>query len=226
MDNIFEERNIQKAIIQLGVPAMLGQLATLIYNIVDTYFVSLTKMPAQIAAVTLCSPILLIVMSVSSVFGMGGASVIARILGAKQDHDAKRCVNYCFYTLAIAGGITLAIGLLLVEPIARLAGADAENLGYTCDYLRWIFLGAPFIILSTGMAHILRATALVKEAMVSIMLGNAINILFDWVFIVLLGMARPAPLRRPPSAICAQRLTSSSAYVFTRVSCEICTPCG
>lgn len=188
MNSVFEERNIQKAIVTLGVPAMLGQLATLIYNIVDTYFVSLTDMPAQIAAVTLCSPILLIVMSVSSVFGMGGASVIARLLGAKKQGDAEKCVNYCFYTLAISGVVTLFLGLLLVEPIARLAGADAENIVYTCDYLRWIFIGAPFIILSTGMAHILRSTALIKEAMISILLGNAVNILFDWIFIVLLGM--------------------------------------
>ena len=188
MNSIFEERNIQKAIVKIGVPAMLGQLATLVYNIVDTYFVSLTNMPAQIAAVTLCSPILLIVMSVSSVFGMGGASVIARLLGAKKNADAERCVNYSFYTLAGAGIVTLAIGLLLIEPIARLAGADAENIGYTCDYLRWIFLGAPFIILSTGMAHILRSTALIKDAMISIILGNAVNVLFDWIFIVLMGL--------------------------------------
>ena len=188
MQNVFEERNIQKAIIKLGVPAMLGQLATLIYNIVDTYFVSLTNMPAQIAAVTLCSPILLIVMSVSSVFGMGGASVIARLLGAKRLKDAERCVNYSFYTLALSGIITLIIGMVLVEPIARLAGADAENIAYTCDYLRWLFLGAPFIILSTGMAHILRSTAFIKDAMISIVFGNLVNILFDWIFIVLMGM--------------------------------------
>ena len=188
MQNVFEERNIQKAIIKLGVPAMLGQLATLIYNIVDTYFVSLTNMPAQIAAVTLCSPILLIVMSVSSVFGMGGASVIARLLGAKRLKDAERCVNYSFYTLALSGIITLIIGMVLVEPIARLAGADAENIAYTCDYLRWLFLGAPFIIISTGMAHILRSTAFIKDAMISIVFGNLVNILFDWIFIVLMGM--------------------------------------
>ena len=64
MSNVFEEKNIQKLIVTLGIPAMLGTLATLIYNMADTYFVSMTKNPAQIAAVTLCTPILLIIMSV------------------------------------------------------------------------------------------------------------------------------------------------------------------
>ena len=49
---------------RVGLPAMLGQLTTLIYNIADTFFVSMTKEPAMIAAVTLCAPILLIIMSI------------------------------------------------------------------------------------------------------------------------------------------------------------------
>ena len=78
MVSVYEEKNISKAIMRAGLPAMLGQLTTLIYNIADTFFVSLTKEPAAIAAVTLCAPILLIIMSIACIFGMGGSSVIAR----------------------------------------------------------------------------------------------------------------------------------------------------
>lgn len=81
MTTVYEEQNISKAVLRMGLPAMLGQITTLIYNIADTYFVSLTKEPAMIAAVTLCTPILLIIMSIASIFGMGGNSVIARLLG-------------------------------------------------------------------------------------------------------------------------------------------------
>lgn len=188
MSTVFEEKNIQKTIWTLGVPAMLGQLATLIYNIVDTYFVSLTRSPAQIAAVTLCTPILLIVMSVSSIFGMGGGSLIARKMGAKETDEAKTCVNYSTWTMAFSGAVTLAVGLVLLRPIAVLAGADAENVEYTCDYLRWIFLGAPFIILATGLVHILRSTGLVKEATTGVIFGNLVNVALDWLFIVRLQM--------------------------------------
>ena len=71
MTSVYEEKNISKAIWRVGLPAMLGQLTTLIYNIADTFFVSLTKEPAMIAAVTLCAPILLIIMSIACIFGMG-----------------------------------------------------------------------------------------------------------------------------------------------------------
>ena len=68
MSSVFEGKSISSTIMKLGVPAMLGQLATLVYNLADTYFVSLTKSAEQIAAVTLCVPILLIVMSILYVF--------------------------------------------------------------------------------------------------------------------------------------------------------------
>ena len=56
MPSVFEEKNSSKAIMRVGLPAILGQLTTLIYNLADTFFVSLTKEPAMIAAVTLCAP--------------------------------------------------------------------------------------------------------------------------------------------------------------------------
>lgn len=37
MTPVFEERNLSKAILRVGLPAMLGQLTTLIYNIADTF---------------------------------------------------------------------------------------------------------------------------------------------------------------------------------------------
>ena len=94
MASVYEEKNISKAIMRVGLPAMLGQLTTLIYNIADTFFVSLTKEPAAIAAVTLCAPILLIIMSIACVFGMGGSSVIARLLVL---HPASNCTFSTVY---------------------------------------------------------------------------------------------------------------------------------
>ncbi|MCR5599410.1 MAG: polysaccharide biosynthesis C-terminal domain-containing protein [Ruminococcus sp.] len=188
MSNVFEEKNTQKAILKLGLPAILGQLATLIYNMADTYFVSMTNNAAQIAAVTLSMPILLIIMSVSSVCGMGGSSVIARLLGEKNTKSAKSSVSFCFYAMIAAGVAILCFGMLFITPVAKLAGADSENLAFTCDYLKWIFLCAPFIILSNGMVHIFRSTGLIKEATMGVIIGNGINIVLDWLFIVRMDM--------------------------------------
>ncbi len=188
MSSVFEGKNISSTIVKLGVPAMLGQLATLIYNLADTYFVSLTKSADQIAAVTLCVPVLLIIMSVACVFGMGGSSVIARQLGEGKKEDSAKCLNFCLYSIALSGVLVLAAGLLVLKPAAYVIGADEGNLGYTCDYLKWIFVGAPFIMLSNGLTHSLRAVGLIKESTVGIAVGNGVNIVLDWLFIVIFHM--------------------------------------
>lgn len=187
MTTVFEEKNASKAILRVGLPAMLGQLTTLIYNIADTFFVSLTKEPAMIAAVTLCTPILLIIMSIASIFGMGGNSVIARLLGENDTKRVRRTLNFYVYAMAIAGIVILLIGVVFMQPIASLSGADAENMAYTCDYLRYIFLGAPFIILSNGAVHLFRSIGFIKESTIGLALGNSVNIVFDFLFIVVWG---------------------------------------
>ncbi len=187
MTSVFEEKNISKAIMRVGLPAMLGQLTTLIYNIADTFFVSLTKEPATIAAVTLCAPILLIIMSIACIFGMGGSSVIARLLGEEKTEESGATMSFCVYAMVIAGIITLAVGLVFLQPLAKLSGADTDNIIYTCDYLKWIFIGAPFIMLANGFVHLFRSAGLIKESTVGLVLGNVINMALDYIFIAVLG---------------------------------------
>ena len=66
----------------------------------------------MIAAVTLCAPILLIIMSIASIFGMGGSSVIARLLGEEKKKEAGRTMNFCVYAMVFSGVITLVLGLI------------------------------------------------------------------------------------------------------------------
>ncbi len=187
MTSVYEEKSIPKAIMRVGLPAMLGQLTTLIYNIADTFFVSMTKEPAMIAAVTLCAPILLIIMSIASIFGMGGSSVIARLLGEEKKKEAGRTMNFCVYAMVFSGVITLVLGLIFLQPLANMSGADADNMAYTCDYLKWIFIGTPFIILANGFVHLFRSAGLIKAGTIGLVLGNVINMVLDYVFIVILG---------------------------------------
>lgn len=204
MANVFEEKNIPKAILSIGIPAMLGQLTMLIYNLADTYFVSLTKIPAQIAAVTLCVPALLIIMSIACIFGMGASSVIARQIGKGRKEESAQCFHFSTYAMVFSGILVLVLGLLFTRPIASLLGADTENMNYTCDYLRWIFIGAPAIMLSNGLVHSFRSVGLVREATIGLALGNAVNILLDWIFIVLMNMGtKGAALATSVGFICA-----------------------
>ncbi len=166
---------------------------------------------------------LLIIMSIACVFGMGGSSVIARQLGeGNKDYSAK-CLNFCIYSIAIAGPLTLALGLLVLTPFSYVIGADDGNLGYTRDYLKWIFMGAPFVMLANGFPHVLRAIGLIKESAIGIVIGNAINIVLDWVFIVLLHMGTAgAALATSIGFLCAA-FGVALGVVFTVLILVFCT---
>lgn len=211
MTSVYEEKNISKAIWRVGLPAMLGQLTTLIYNIADTFFVSLTKEPATIAAVTLCAPILLIIMSIACIFGMGGSSVIARLLGENKKKESGATMNFCIYAMIGAGIIMLVLGLALLKPLAQISGADADNIAYTCDYLKWIFIGAPFIMLANGFVHLFRSIGLIKESTVGLVLGNVINMILDYVFIAVFGWGTAGAA-----------LATSLGFVFATVYYIVC----
>lgn len=124
------------------MPAMLGQLTTLIYNMDDIFFVSLTQQPAMIATVPFCTPILRIIQPIACVFGMGGSSVIARLLGEGRKEGAGKILNLSTYAMRLPGLVTLGLGLACSPQLASIVGADAENMAYTCEYLSHLFLGA------------------------------------------------------------------------------------
>lgn len=84
--------------------------------------------------------------------------------------------------------LVAGLGILCISPIVHAIGTDASNYTYTCDYLLYLFLGAPFIMLSSGYAHLFRSVALIREATIGVIIGNVLNIILDWVFIVPLGM--------------------------------------
>ena len=77
---VFRSAAVPKAVLKTTIPAMIAMLMVLIYNLADTFFIGLTRDPYQVAAVSMAMPVFLIFMSVGTIFGIGGTSVISRAL--------------------------------------------------------------------------------------------------------------------------------------------------
>lgn len=79
--NVFEKMPVKKAVIKNIIPSISAMLLVMIYNLVDTFFIGQTGDVFQVAAISLAMPVFMLFMSLGTLFGIGGTSVISRAMG-------------------------------------------------------------------------------------------------------------------------------------------------
>ena len=183
MENeLFEKMPIQKAYMKLALPVVFSGVLTLVYNMVDMFFVAKTGDTNLVAGVTLCGPVFTLLIAMGDIFGLGGASVISRLFGMKKNEDGKRlsvfCLDGCFIF-----GILIAILLLVFKmPILTLLGASTETFAHASSYYFWIALGSPFVILALAPTNLLRTEGHATAAMIGSVTGSVVNMILDFWF--------------------------------------------
>lgn len=188
MENkLFERASVPKAYMKLALPVVLSMMVSLVYNMVDTYFIALTGTQELVAGVSLAAPIFTLMIAFGDIFGLGGSSLISRLFGEKREEEAKRASAFCLWA-AIGFGIFVTIVLLVFRtPILKLLGTDTTTFEYASEYYTWIAVGAASIILGLVPSNILRTEGLATQAMAGSILGSIVNIILDPVFIFGLG---------------------------------------
>lgn len=188
MENeLFERASVPKAYMKLALPVVMSMMVSLVYNMVDTYFIALTGKQELVAGVSLAAPIFTLMIAFGDIFGLGGSSLISRLFGERRDEEAKRASAFCLWA-AIGFGIFVTIVLLVFRtPILKLLGTDAATFEYAGEYYTWIAVGAASIILGLVPSNILRTEGLATQAMAGSILGSIVNIILDPVFIFGLG---------------------------------------
>ncbi len=187
-NDLFEKAPIPRAYFTFALPVVFSMVVSLVYNMVDTFFIAQTGNTDLVAGVSLSAPVFTLMIALGDIFGLGGSSVISRLFGQKLDKDGKRLSVFCFYG-AIACGILVTVLLLLFRgPVLTLLGADRDTMTYASQYYTYIALGAPFIIVSYTPLNLLRTEGFATASMVGSILGAVVNMILDPVFIFTLGM--------------------------------------
>lgn len=184
---LFQDAPIPKAVAQMAIPTVLSMLVVVVYNMVDTFFVGQTGDASQVAAVSVATPVFLIMMAFGNMFGIGGSSLISRLLGGGEADRAKKVSAFCCYGSLIWGVLMVVVFLVAMPVILPAIGTSADTIGYAGDYLRWIALGAPFIVFATAFGNIVRAEGAATASMLGNMIGTVTNIILDPIMILGLG---------------------------------------
>lgn len=184
---IFENAPIPKAVFSNIIPAIISMLMVLVYNLADTYFISQTENPYMVAAVSYATPAFLLFMAIGMLFGIGGTSLISRMLGEGKREKAKHTSSFCFWTGITVGVIGMLVIWIFIRPICRIVGSTEDTVGYVREYLQIVAVGVPFLIIGNSFSNIIRAEGNANKAMMGMILGNVTNIILDPVMILGFG---------------------------------------
>jgi len=184
---IFKNAPVPKAVISNIIPSIVSMIMVLVYNLADTFFIGQTKNAYMVAAVSVATPAFLFFMAVGMLFGIGGTSLISRMLGEGNDSKAKNTSSFCFWTGLSIGIFAMILIWIFVTPICRVIGASDDTLDYATQYLRIVAIGIPFLIVGNSFSNIIRAEGHAKTAMMGMIIGNMMNIILDPVMILGFG---------------------------------------
>ena len=210
--SVFEIDSVPRAVATLAIPSVLSMLVTVLYNMVDTVFVGQTHDPYQMNAVSMATPVFMILMAFGNLFGIGGCAFISRSLGAREYDRVKKISSFSFWGAVVVGLLATFALTLGVSWILPLVGADAasnianiskdisgeaydrlvsnyQNLEqYTRDYLFYIGIGAIPTVLSSAMSNLVKGEGAAKVSMYGMMIGAVTNIILDPIMILAMGM--------------------------------------
>lgn len=184
---LFENVPVAHAVSKMAVPAIIGQLIILIYNMADTFFIGRTNNPFMVASASLILPVFNITISIACVAGVGGGALISRLLGEHQEDEAKKVCSFSIYFSATLAILFAADVLLFMRPLLGVLGADEDTFAFARMYaLCVIVIGGLPTIMTNVLSNLVRSIGESGKAGFGVTLGGVINIVLDPLFMFVL----------------------------------------
>lgn len=191
--NITEELGngrILPLIVRLSIPAVIAQLITFLYNIVDRMYVAQIEDSGMdaLAALGIVLPITLIIQAFANLIGLGGAPRAGIKMGEGNNAEADGIFNTAFSLLVLIGVVIGAVSFVFARQIVLLFGCPPSAVEFAVSYLKIYACGTLFVMLAQGLNPFILTQGYSLVAMGSVLLGAVINIALDPIFIFALDM--------------------------------------
>ncbi len=170
------------------LPSAGGLCVTYLYNIVDGIFVGRGVGHLALAAVNITVPFITALVATSSLFAMGGSTIIAIRLGRGDKEGANSAFMSSLFMTLLLSMILLLVGTVFPRQIALLCGSSASILPLAMDYLFYYTAFSIPFLLSNCLSVFVRNDGAPGLAFWGMCAGAVANIFLDWLFIFPLGM--------------------------------------
>ncbi len=186
-NELFTNTSVPKALAVMAIPTIVSQLIVLIYNIADTWFIGRTGNPYMVASSSLVLTIFLMTAAIANLFGVGGGSLVVRLLGTGDREEAAKAASFSILMAAGSAFLFSVLCFLFMNPLLRLLGASDNTIGFARQYLLFVVvIGGLPTVLSNTMASLLRNVGYSREAGCGLGFGGLLNIALDPLFMFVL----------------------------------------
>ena len=163
-------------------PMVIGLIVIITNSLVDAYFVSQLG-SAPLAAVSYAFPVSFIVGAIAMGLGTGTASLASRLFGAGNQEKVRQIATHSMLLGLIAGLCVVIFGLLTLEEVFSLLGADEQTMPFVKDYMEIYYWGGIFLVIPMIGNAVLRAGGDAKTPSVLMASTAVINAVLDPILI-------------------------------------------
>ena len=190
VENDLGRDDIKKLVWRIAIPSMLGQFVSVLYSIVDRMYIGNISGVGDLAlgGVGVCGPVVTMVGSVAFLIGVGGAPMVSIRMGEGNLDEAKRVLSNCFLMLCVFSVLLVGGILPFRVPMLKAFGASGATYPYAESYFTVYLCGTFFALAATGLNQFVICQGFAKAGMKSVVLGAALNIALDPLFIFVFGM--------------------------------------
>lgn len=180
--------SIKSLIIAFAVPAIISNLVSSLYNIIDQIFIGRAVGMLGNAATNVAFPLTTVVVGISLLLGIGSASNFNLEMGKGNYSKAKKYIGNGITYLVISGILLSVVTLTFLEPLVKLFGATGNVLPYALTYTSITAMGFPFFVMIIGGGQFIRADGSPRYAMFTTLSGAILNIILNPIFIFTLDL--------------------------------------
>lgn len=173
--------------VRFAVPSIVAMLVTALYNIVDQLFIGQAVGTLGNAATNVAFPLSTSCLALALLFGIGGASCFNLAMGRGEKDQAPAFIGNSVMMLMLCGLALCLVTEVFLTPLLRAFGSPDEVLPFARPYVRITALGFPFLLVTSGGGHLIRADGNPRMTMLCNLSGAVINTVLDALFVLGLG---------------------------------------
>jgi putative MATE family efflux protein len=172
------EGPVGRTLANLTGPMLIGIMAMIAFNLADTFFIGQLG-TIELAAITFTFPVILILSSITQGLGVGASVVISMAIGEGDSHKFKRITTDSLILGLSFAIITSTIGLLTINPVFKMLGAETDVLPYVSEYMHIWYTGAVVVVVPMIGNAAIRATGDTATPAAIMMIAVTTNVILD-----------------------------------------------